>query len=120
MGGGLGHLPGQVQEGISLEAPGMGREEGRGQGTALHGHGRKDGDGYRQRAAAEAGEIVDGGDAGRWHGRSSLQGISGAAPRAAKARFSVRKDYISFFPIVQGRMACYNDPEQGMAELADM
>ena len=75
MGGDLGHFVGHVQECEALEAAGVGGEKGGGQGTALHAHSGQNGDGDRQGAAAEAGHIVNGGNAGSQHGKSSFREV---------------------------------------------
>ena len=91
VGGGGGHLLRQVPEGVALKAPGVGGEDGRGQGAALDPHGGEHGDGHRQRAAAEAGEIVDGGDAGRRHGG----GLPSGPP---ERRIFRKKELYQLFP----------------------
>ena len=54
---------------------GVGGEKRGGQGTALNTHGGQDGDGDGQGAPAEAGQVVDGGDAGRGHGKNLVSGM---------------------------------------------
>ena len=69
------HLVRQVQEGVGPEAAGVGGEVCGGHRAALGAHGGQGGHDDGQRAAAEAAEIVDGGDAGGGHGGlSSLCG----------------------------------------------
>ena len=75
VGGGPGQLIGHVQKGEALKSAGVGGEKRGGQGTALNTHGGQDGDGDGQGAPAEAGQVVDGGDAGRGHGKNLVSGM---------------------------------------------
>ena len=68
----LGQLLRHVQEGEASEAPGVGGEKSGGQGAALDPHDGEDGDDLGKRAAAEAGEVVNDGGAGCWHGGDSF------------------------------------------------
>lgn len=63
----LGQLLRHVQKGEAGEAPGVGGEEGGGQGAALDAHDGEDGDDLGEGAAAKAGEVVNNGGAGCRH-----------------------------------------------------
>ena len=70
--GGLGQLVGHIQKGIAREAAGVRGEIGGRQRAALHTHRAEHRDGDGQRAAAEAGHIVDGGNSRRRHKNGSF------------------------------------------------
>ena len=70
--GGLGQLVGHIQKGIAREAAGVRGEIGGRQRAALHAHRAEHRDGDGQRAAAEAGHIVDGGNSRRRHKNGSF------------------------------------------------
>ena len=55
------HLGGQVMEGETLHAGGLGRQDRRGQGAGLDAHAGKDGDDHSQRGTPETGKVMDGG-----------------------------------------------------------
>ena len=63
VGGNFGHFVCHIQKGEVLKSAGVGGEERGGQGAALDAHGGENGNGHCQRAAAEAGHVMDRGDA---------------------------------------------------------
>ena len=65
-------LVGHIQKGIAREAAGVRGEIGGRQRAALHAHRAEHRDGDGQRAAAEAGHIVDGGNSRRRHKNGSF------------------------------------------------
>ena len=88
-----GHLLRQVKKGAALKGS-VGGEQRRRQGAALAAHGRQHGNGDSQRASAEAGEVVDGGNTGYRHGGflDSFRCL----------------DCTAEIPLVQVKKLCYN------------
>ena len=111
MGGNLRHLVSHVQKGESLEPAGMGGEEGGGKRAALDAHGRENGNGHGQGAAAEAGHVVDGGNTRCHHG---------VFPLFSEKLYS-GSYFNAVFPIVQERRMCYTAyvpfPKTAMPEI---